>query len=606
VAVCVLATVWLVTAGDWDLFAPGGHLETFFDAQAESLLAGRVDVAPEAIGPEAFVRNGKSYGYFGPTPALFRIPLEIVAPGMHGRWSRASMVLASLVAMLAMLMLLRWLEQRMGAVGSGRLRAAMRATAVTAVGLGSTQFYLCAESKVYQEAIAWSAALALAHVVLLVRYFGEPRRKWLAAACATALLAFFARVSVGAGPLVALAIVDSALLIPSAGWRRFWGVEPGGRRAAAAIAVTLGLSAALWMGLNYAKFGSPFSSTPMGMNLQYTRDRLAHMNGGLFAPANLPMNAWSYLLPGHLRFGNRFPWVFLAEGNEEMAKRFPHAHLDVAEPYASLPDSAPALVLGALAGMALCFFRRREELRVCRGPLIGALAGCGLTLAIGFVTYRYLGDWLPWLACASAVAAVSIGTIASNLWRRLAAVAAVTLTAYGVWANFAFAMVQQRVYAFPIPIEKRMVFDDFAETLGRTGLTAAPGFFLQWRKYVGAADFRAGNVKVSLATGRGDQPTIVSLGEPSGAEWTVELPARGRYEVAVRCASAELRPLMLVLNRQLAARNVCGQSTGGWMQDQQLWFPAGVFTLPGERNQVGLATQNAFPAVSVLRFTRVE
>src|SRR5215470_16076828 len=77
---CFLVLCWFVTLGDWDFFPPAGMLEEFYDAQAQSLLEGHIDVPADAIGPEAFVHGGKSYGYFGPTPALLRLPLEMLMP----------------------------------------------------------------------------------------------------------------------------------------------------------------------------------------------------------------------------------------------------------------------------------------------------------------------------------------------------------------------------------------------------------------------------------------------------------------------------------------------------------------------------------------------
>ena len=220
---CFLVLAWFVTWGDWEFFPPAGVLEEFYDAQAQSFLAGRVDVPADAIGPEAFVRAGRSYGYFGPTPALFRLPLELLFPGMHGRWSRASMLAASLLAMLAVLLFFRRLERYLAIEGHRKLRALLRTTAIVAVALGSCNLFLCAESKVYQEAIIWGAALTLAQAVFLFCYLTEPRTRWLALACTAAFLAFFARVSSGAGALLSLAIVDLAILLPFVPLREFWG-----------------------------------------------------------------------------------------------------------------------------------------------------------------------------------------------------------------------------------------------------------------------------------------------------------------------------------------------------------------------------------------------
>jgi hypothetical protein len=51
---------------------------------------------------------------------------------------------------------------------------------------------------------------------------------------------------------------------------------------------------------------------------------------------------------------------------------------------------------------------------------------------------------------------------------------------------------------------------------------------------------------------------------------------------------------------------VCGLATGGFMQQQQRWFAGGVFPLPGGLNQLSLATDGPFPAVSMIRLTRVD
>ena len=110
--------------GRLGFLSPAGMLEEFYDAQAQSLLEGRIDVPPDAIGPEAFVHDGKSYGYFGPTPALARLPLEVFMPAMYGRWSRASMLAASLLAMLSVLLFFRRLERHLGLDGHPKLRGA--------------------------------------------------------------------------------------------------------------------------------------------------------------------------------------------------------------------------------------------------------------------------------------------------------------------------------------------------------------------------------------------------------------------------------------------------------------------------------------------------
>jgi hypothetical protein len=527
-------------------------------------------------------------------------------PSMHGRWSRASMLAASLLAMLAVLLFFRRLETQLALEGNLKLRALLRAAAIVSVALGSCNLFLCSESKVYQEAIVWGAALTLAQAVFLFCYLTEPRSRWLALACVTAFLAFFARVSSGAGALLSLAIVDLAVLLPSARLRAWWGAAALPRRPAAiAMSAVLLAAALLWLGLNYAKFGMFLVSAPMQTNTQYDRERLARIKGDLASWYNLPLTATCYLSPGNIRFGDRFPWVYLTGGQQALEQRFPKAHFDRAEAFAGLPPAAPGLLLGALAGTLLCFGLLRPELRACRAPLLGAFAGGLLLFTWGFISYRYLDDLLPWLAAGSVIALVHIPRLPPGRLRHGLVALALCLTVYGVWTNFAFAIVQQRFYSYPIPQEKRMAFDDFADAGSRGGLGALLSFSAQWRKYVEASAFLSGNVQVNRATGRADQPVIASTSAPSQAGYTVTLPAATRYEIAVRCASAEPRPLQLLLNGRAAA-GVCGLPTGGWMQQQQRWFSAGVFSLPGGINQFALASDGPFPAVSMIRFTRVD
>src|SRR5688500_10582025 len=90
--------VWMVTCGTGNLFDREPFAQCY-DGQAKSLLAGRWDVEPHYIGQEAFVRDGRSYGYFGFVPALFRIPAALLLPGAEGRWSRLSQTVACAVSL---------------------------------------------------------------------------------------------------------------------------------------------------------------------------------------------------------------------------------------------------------------------------------------------------------------------------------------------------------------------------------------------------------------------------------------------------------------------------------------------------------------------------
>jgi hypothetical protein len=78
-----------------------------YDSQAEHFLRGDADVDADAIGHEAMIVNGKVRMYFGPFPALLRVPLNFIYPAGHGKWSRISGFCAGVIALFAFAGLMR-------------------------------------------------------------------------------------------------------------------------------------------------------------------------------------------------------------------------------------------------------------------------------------------------------------------------------------------------------------------------------------------------------------------------------------------------------------------------------------------------------------------
>src|SRR5205085_7791235 len=72
-----------------------------YDSQAEHFLRGDVDVDAEAISHEAMIVNDHVRMYFGPFPALLRIPLNFLYPAGHGKWSRISGFCAGAISLFA-------------------------------------------------------------------------------------------------------------------------------------------------------------------------------------------------------------------------------------------------------------------------------------------------------------------------------------------------------------------------------------------------------------------------------------------------------------------------------------------------------------------------
>jgi hypothetical protein len=609
-AISLVLMTWMVTEGEWNLFGTTGYLEGFYDAQAESFLAGHADVAPDAILTEAFLRDGKAYGYFGPTPALLRLPL-VLFPGMKGHWSRCSMLLACIVTLATLFLLLRNAEALLPALRQKRLWRALRPVIVLAAAIGSTNFYLIAESKVYQESIMWGGTLAFAAAVILAWYLTHRQERFLALACALAFLAFFARVSSGAGPIFALLLIDLALILPFPQARKYWAVDSAPRRgrAIAMISATVVATAVLWAALNHWKFGAWFVSQPIELNQEYTPERVAHAKGELASLTNLPLTFFAYLAPSHISFKPRFPWIFavlLDEG--DLTKRFPNSHFDKTDVIAALPWCVPEFLFGAAAAMVLTLSKRGSALRAWRAPLSGALAGCSLIFCWGFLTQRYFHDMFPWLVIGGVGALAWSIAEARPTIRRLAAGAFAAATVWAMWTNFAVALMQQRFYTGPISLEKRLSMADLSYSTADSGLSGLLLYLTSWRVYVSAASFQSGNLTAdpTLVPRRPNQPGARSEGAPPySARYVIETPAEGEYELSIRYASSTPHPVFLAVNGQIVGQ-ACAVATGGSTNEYLKWSASGRYHLQRGAAVFDLASNNEFPVLHALRLVRLD
>jgi len=608
-AAALLIVSWMVTEGTWDFYETTGRLEAFFEAQANSLLAGHIDVAPDAIGDEAFVRNGKAYGYFGPTPALFRLPLVILFPGMNGHWSRASMLFGSAVLLASVLLLIFRLEQLLPGLARAPSWVWLRTALVLAAGIGSTQIFVCAESKVYQESIEWATSLSLASAVCLLSYLMTRRMPWLTATCVTAFLSFFARVSSGAGPIFGLLLLDLALLLPYGRIKAWLGTEAltPNPRAIALLSATIALTVALWAGLNYWKFGSFFASQPLRLNAQFDAQRLRNVKGELASLTNLPLTLSTYLSPANFRFTPGFPWVqTMVVSSDALRASFPSAHFDYCEWFASLPDSMPALFFGGLGGAILCLCAAGKKFRELRTPLLAGAAGCGLVFMWGAIAYRYLHDLFPFLVIGTAIALTWIATRPDFRLRQGLTAAFLAATAWSMWANFAFALEHQRVNTWPIQPEKRIAFLDLTSSTASAGPGSLLPYLTHWRGYMSAARVVSQQNLMAMPVGRADWPVVTSGGAPPyTASYQMNVPDDGAYELALRYASAQPRPVVVSINGQPVG-SACGIATGGDSALHQRWGLAGRLRLRRGPLEIALSSNQPFPVLSFLRLVRLD
>ena len=408
--VVAAAGLWWVTAGLGEPTepAPFGNI---FDDLARSFFKGRVDVNCEIAAGEAFVVDNKCYLYFGPVPALLRLPVLAAAPGLFGRLCRLMVWAANLLLLFFLILILREAGHAPGSwASSGFLLLAA---------FGSTIPYMWSWPTGYVEAISWATAFAAGALYCLLRWSHKESSAWLGAACLLGLAAFFSRVNTGAGPLAVAGVL--AL--------RDWWRGGARRQAATAILALLAAFAGVFLAYNHARFGTLFDAFPARYHIQYKGERLERIKGTFYHPIQAPPIFYDYLF--HLpRFRASYPWL---EFNPSPAADV--GVVDMHDPHTGALPVMPALAFLAWGGWRSLQKRgRRERWLLLLAPLPGLL----LLASIVCISHRYLHEFILLLAPAAAYGV----TWAWSAPRRRSAT--IALAVFGLFANWAVALVASR------------------------------------------------------------------------------------------------------------------------------------------------------------------
>jgi hypothetical protein len=406
---CVLAAIaaaiyaLLLTRGDLDPFGaePAGLT---FNSMLSHMLRGRWDVDPDAIGMEAFVHDGRSYAYFGPLPALLRLPL-LAVPG----WRTLHVERLSC-----------WLAILLGAAAqSGAVMAALsRAPAATREALAPPLLLCCAlggppmllawrGALIYHESILWAWALAMGFVLLAIRSLVRgPDAGTLTAAAACAGLCLLTRSTTGAGLLASLGLLVLRALAadapgpdtlppapaarpgPGSPWRRLL------RREVCLPSLVAAGSIVAALAVNQARWGHPLQFADLHAQLALVAahpDRLARLDRyGLFNLRRVWFGVLYYVAP---------VWTAWAEAAVPLDARIARLFDALELPASSVVLTDPLWCVLAWRGATL--------LRSGRGlPGAGALAAglCvapGLMLAAWYMAFRYRMEFTPLLLALS-------------------------------------------------------------------------------------------------------------------------------------------------------------------------------------------------------------
>lgn len=415
--VCLGIFATVVSGGNLNLFAAESFGQ-FYDHQAASLLRGRLDVPPEALGAEAFVFEGRTYGYFGPTPAVLRIPFNLAGVGF-GRLSRSYMVAYLAACLAAAYTLLIHAARLMGSPGAWPARRHV-VLLVLATGEGSTLFFLGSRAYVYHEAILCGAAFALWSVWATLRWLqhGGRSRAWIAALLC-GVLSVHARPPTGLFALATLGCAAAWLLLQAA--RGPEGIRTPGIGGFTVVGLLAVLGVLSFNALSYLKFRS-FDGAPLRYHVQYGPERLANIEGRNFHAGNLTYGFAGYVWRPNAEARPTFPYLFI-RGNDPLD--FPGSRIDLPENTLAIPWAMPSLTLLAALGfavMALGWPAATAPLAVLAGGLAPMAAAL---LAAVAQSHRYTADFVPFLVAAAAFGLVgtdALGKAARRAWLTLAAI----------------------------------------------------------------------------------------------------------------------------------------------------------------------------------------
>jgi hypothetical protein len=396
---------WLCTAGNWTIFAPEAPYGDVYDQLAISMKHGRLDLPLTVLGGEAYFVNNKYYGYWGPFPAVLRVPLALFSErGWVGHTARLSCWMAAMLTLMAILQIFRELEAITG--WSPRARWFLHFT-LAGYAFGTTVPFLLGRTFVYHEAILWAAALAHLCLWAGVRHVRTASTGALCGAIAAAGASALTRASVGYG-----AMAGVFLLITFRLWQLRRQPAGGPRRRSLAMLTGLGAFATvlslLPFSYNYVLFGT-VSRMPYERYLDATPERIAISdNGRMFKLTNVWPGFLTYFNPTHIRIERTPPYFHLTEYT---AYRTGH-RIEHSEPYASISSVMTGLLLLALIG-ACVGFQYPALLLPAAGGLAGVVAVCSYTA----ISHRYEHDFSPLVFLLGALGAVWLAARKESLFQ---------------------------------------------------------------------------------------------------------------------------------------------------------------------------------------------
>jgi len=441
-AIAVVFQAWLVTQGSFAFDVPE-ELGSAYDSLAHHLRRGSAEVDRDAIGPEAWHRDGRTFMYFGPGPALLRGILSALVAGRDGLWSRCSVLMAVVLGLWAAAAMTVDALARNRSLSSGQ-RGALGLATLVALAMGSPLLVIGSLAYLYHEAIAWGLCGALWALRCALRLLdGDERPLWWAAGLAAAAgVALLSRLTFGAPAYAILGLLAARHL-----WQRRADRGALLRETARLGLVMIPALAALAMQAwyNHARFGSVLSFA----------DWSGYWGGGRpgFQSAvdlrRLVPRVVAYFGIGPENFSAHAPFLVFRRVTFAIPAlpQMPSAHRAIV---ISPLLTAPWLLFG-LAGL-----RRARSWDPWRVACVLCLAGQAVLICSYYwIGYRYVAEFLPLILALHATWLVSLGSAGRSARGSAWALAAVTGLAVAA-SGLSSLDLHRRVPGFPQEHRLRM------------------------------------------------------------------------------------------------------------------------------------------------------
>lgn len=456
--------LWLLSNGTLRLFEPELY-DNVFNTMLVNLFHWDFTVSREAIGSEAFTRNGNTYSYFGIFPAIIRIFVLPFASVLGAHLARVSCLIAMLLFLMFQLRALRICQDCLPYPNRSRV---LFWVMIVAIVLSGPQIYLLGSSWVFHEPVFWAAAMGAAFNLIVLRCaLGDENPSHLD----LILLALIAGLAINTRPSVGLALyLGTALLTVRTIVLTY--------RKTTATRPTTGAQGLIVDWVRSIRDARAYLPTMMLIIFAVVAGTVnANRWGHPFTFADFRYYDFAHRQPYRLEMIRTYGelnisriWVsalYYVSGIPYLLKNLPpfaqylQAHFDGLEapPISGLVTNPLSIVLAGVGLYRLCIKPdlSPESTSILRLTLIGHSFAIILVLSAMYLALRYRFDFAPFMTLAAFIgyrSAMNFISTSDRRKRRLIYASALILCGVGIISSH-YVLLVHKVWSTGVPMEVR-------------------------------------------------------------------------------------------------------------------------------------------------------